>query len=49
MELIQTLTELFFETVTSVVTDFPYMCMFLVAAFLCALLFNILHALLGGD
>lgn len=47
MELLQTISSLFFSSVVHVVTAAPYFCMLLVGAFLAALLFNILHEILG--
>ena len=48
MELIQSLGGLFFAAVNNVVAGAPYLVYLLVAAWTCALVFNILHDLLGG-
>lgn len=48
MELIQTLGTLFFAVVDTVVTGAPYLVYLLVAAWACALIFQIIHGLAGG-
>lgn len=47
MEMIQAITDLFFCSVTSVVQSMPVLCMFLVAAFICAVVFNMIDAMLS--
>lgn len=48
MELIQSLGGLFFAAVDTVVAGAPYLVYLLTAAWACALLFNLIHELLGG-
>ena len=48
MELIEGLGTLLISTVTTVITGVPYLVYLLVAAWLCALIFNIVHVMAGG-
>lgn len=48
MKLIQTLGTLFFSVVDNVVSGAPYLAYLLVAAWACALIFQIIHGLAGG-
>lgn len=48
MELIKGLGTLLISTVTTVITGAPYLVYLLVAAWLCALIFNIVHEMAGG-
>ena len=48
VELIEGLGTLLISTVTTVITGAPYLVYLLVAAWLCALIFNIVHEMAGG-
>ena len=48
MQLIEGLGTLLISTVTTVITGAPYLVYLLVAAWLCALIFNIVHEMAGG-
>lgn len=48
MELIKNLGSLFVQCINTVVQGAPYLCYLLIAAFVCALLFNLVHVLMGG-
>ena len=48
MELIEGLGALLISTVTTVITGAPYLVYLLVVAWLCALIFNIVHEMAGG-
>lgn len=48
MELIEGLGTLLISIVTTVISGAPYLVYLLVAAWLCALIFNIVHEMAGG-
>lgn len=48
MLIIEILGSLFINIVTTVMDGAPYLVMLLVAAWLCALIFNIIHEMAGG-
>lgn len=49
MEVITKLGSLLFESVLTVVRGAPYLCMLLVAAWLGALIFNLIYVFSGGE
>ena len=49
MELISSLFDLFFDVVLQVISTVPYVVYLLLACFVFALIFNIVHILMGGD
>lgn len=48
MEVITLLYDSFISIVTTVTVSGRWLCLFVIAAFICALIFNFIHLMIGG-